>query len=100
MPTPEIVGSLLIRLLGAVLGAILALLRFPPANRSEAFRRAVASIIAGFVSASVVSLRLGLGTGWDELMFSAMLTSYLTWGVLKVADKIAAKSVEKNTDEA
>ncbi|MCW0235228.1 MAG: hypothetical protein OJJ21_16625, partial [Ferrovibrio sp.] len=60
MPVNEIATGILIKFLGSIAGAILALLRFPPRTRSEAARRISSSIIVGVISASVVVYKIGL----------------------------------------
>lgn len=89
----DVIGGLLVKLMGSAAGALLALLRFPPHNRSEAIRRASSSIIAGMVASSVVAGKLGLGPEWESVIFSAALTSFLSWGVMGVADKVTRKKL-------
>ncbi len=96
MQMAELIAGLLIKSIGAVSGAILALLRFPPKNRGEAYRRAVSSIIAGLIAGSVVAGKLGLGPDPEATLFSAALTAFVSWPILGVLEKLARRRLSED----
>lgn len=83
MQPPEIETNLMAKAIGAVAGAIFALLRFPPKTRAEATRRFVASILSGMIFASLayalIVRYLDVDIGEDGLIVGACFSAIAGW---------------------
>lgn len=88
MPTPEIVGSLILKWIGAMAGAALALLFVPPRN-IKAFRRRVAfSLISGMIFAIPARDYAGFNADEEGLVAGACIAAAIGWGVMDAIMRI------------
>ncbi len=88
MPTPEIVGSLLLKWIGAMAGAVLALLFAPPRNMRGFRRRGSFSLIAGMVFATPARELLGFAPDAEGMVAGACFAAATAWGVMEAVMRV------------
>jgi len=79
MPTPEIVGGLLLKWIGSLAGAALSLLFMPPRNWREFRRRGAFAVIAGMVFATPVRDYTYLSNDAEGLVAGATIAASVGW---------------------
>lgn len=82
---------LLLKLAGALGGAILALVFQPPKRLSEFVTRSVFSILSGLLFADAVHEYLKWGATWQMDLAAAALTSMLSWFVMGAVVRVVGK---------
>lgn len=81
--------AVLIRAVGAVIGAGLALVFLPPKNRAEFVTRGAFSIIVGIIGAYPVRVYyLHWEETWELRMAAAVLVAMLSWFVMGAVVRI------------
>ncbi len=79
MQTPEILTGMILKLSGSLAGTVLSLLFMPPHSRTEAARRASASIIVGIIFAVNAREYLGLVDEEWSLVSASCLCALSAW---------------------
>lgn len=82
---------LLLKIAGALAGAILALVFQPPKRMSEFVTRAVFSIMSGVLFGEGVHAFLKWGETWQMDLAAAALTSMLSWFVMAALVRVIGK---------
>ena len=96
MPIPETIATIGAKLFWPFLGAILALIVIPPKTRTEAIRRGAASVIGGFVAGPTLHEWLGIADTTHNQSFALVLAAFVSWWILGVLPKIAARLASKD----
>lgn len=94
-----ITESILIKILGAVAGAIMALVFIPPKTFNGLVRRTTASLIAGPIFSPVVHSYMTWQNTLEYWLAAAALTAFVSWWVLGVVVNAAKKIIGMKTDE-
>lgn len=71
--------DLLLKLVGAFAGAVLALVFQPPKNRAEFVTRAVFSVLSGFLFGDIVRDYFKWPEDWQMLLAAGAVTAALSW---------------------
>jgi hypothetical protein len=79
-----ITESLLIKIIGALAGAVLALVFIPPKTFTGFTRRMTASLIVGPIFSPVVHSYMLWPDKWEHHLAAAALTAFLSWWMLGV----------------
>lgn len=74
--------DLLLKLVGSVGGAVLALIFQAPKNRAEFVTRAGFSVLAGFLFADVVRAYVKWDDTWQMLLAASAMTAALSWFIM------------------
>lgn len=85
--TPEVL-ALLAKLVGALIGAFLALVFQPPKTRAEFVTRSVFSVFAGFVFSTPVREYLKWIPTLEMELASSALTALLAWYIMGAVVRI------------
>ncbi len=83
--------ALALRLLGALAGAVLALVFQPPKTRTEFIRRASLSLICGIIFGDVVRDYLKWLDTWQMNLASSAGTSLLSWFLIGAAIRVIGR---------
>lgn len=87
--TPEVVGALVLKLIGATAGAVLALVFVPPRTRRGFVRRLSAALIFGVVFAAPVRMWAGFSDDAEGMIAAACLTGFVSWWIMGSAVRLA-----------
>lgn len=88
MPTPEIVGGILLKVIGAFAGTIVNILFMPPKTKKEGIRRLIVSLIMGAVASDTLKEKLSLSDTWQSDVFAVFLASALGWWAVGTAIRV------------
>jgi len=79
---------LLLKVIGAAAGAVLALVFVPPRTLQGFFRRGAAALISGPIFAPFVQAWAGFSNDADGLISAACLTAFGSWWLMGTAVRI------------
>lgn len=100
----EILVSLGVKFIGALIGGILALLIIPPKSMTEAGRRLSVAVLTGMSAAgalfALMVSRMGLSGGLEDVLLAALIAGYLAWWVLGAMPKAVRRFITKEIDDA
>lgn len=92
MPAPEVIGGLILKLVGSVIGAALALIFVPPRGWRDFRRRAMFAILAGAcltpLSMSVLKGFFHVADDPETLVAVACITAFASWWAAGTARRI------------
>lgn len=91
MPDAALVISLVLKALGSLSGAVMALVFQPPKTLAEFVTRAVFSILCGLLFGDIVRDHFAWLETWQMVMAAAALTSLLSWFIMGAATRIISK---------
>jgi putative effector of murein hydrolase LrgA (UPF0299 family) len=94
-PDPDVLASILLKAVGSVIGAILAILFKWPKSRAEAQKRAIFSLLSGIaltpIAISIMQEFVVVDRSAETIVAVATITAFASWtcaGVLlKLTDK-------------
>ena len=84
--TPDVTTELILKLVGSLAGAALALVFVPPRTRQGFARRLIAALICGTIFANYVRSWAAFDNDGEGLLAASCLTAYASWwcmGTLK-----------------
>lgn len=84
-------AAIALKLLGALAGAVLALVFQPPKTRTEFIRRASLSIICGIIFGDVARDYLKWLDTWQMNLASSAGTSLLSWFIIGAVIRVIGK---------
>lgn len=79
MPAPEILGSLILKLIGSMVGSVLALIFAPPRNMRDFRRRGSFSLISGVFMTPVVRHFVETSNDPETVVAVAAITAFASW---------------------
>lgn len=82
MPSPEINWTLILKLIGSVAGAALALLFVPPRDMKAFRRRGIFSVISGMIFAIPARDFAGFSADAEGLVAGACLSAAIGWAAM------------------
>lgn len=92
MPAPEILGSLILKLLGSVAGTVLALIFALPKNWRDFQRRGMFSLLAGVVltpfALTVLRRFIDIPADPETLVAVAAMTAFASWSAAGTFQRI------------
>ena len=84
----DFLQTLILKLLGSVAGAVLALTFQPPKNRAEFVTRTVFSILSGFLFGDVTRGYFQWPATWQMYLASSAFTAALSWAIMGAVVRI------------
>lgn len=79
--TPEILSAMLLKAIGSLAGAIVALVFVPPRTIRGFFRRTTAALICGVAFAPIIRAKAGFAEDGEGLFAAACLAAFVSWWV-------------------
>ena len=95
MSNADLLVSMALKTMGAVVGAVLALLRRPPRSFKEFRRQAMFSVLSGIFITPLLVLWFRIPTDPESLVAAAAVTSFASWWFASAALKILPNAVSK-----
>lgn len=95
MPAGEAGAAILLKLLGSVAGAVLALVFLLPRTRREGLRRFGGSVVAGVIFAPVVMHYGAWSATPDNVVAASGAAAFGSWWVMGALVRIAGKWTPK-----
>jgi len=83
----EIATGLILKFLGAMAGAALALIFVPPRTRTGFIRRGAAALICGPIFGPFVQSWIGFSDTWEGVAAGSCLTAYASWWIMGAAKR-------------
>lgn len=96
MVAPPVISVIATDLFWPFLGAALALLVIPPKTRSEAARRGVVSVVAGWTAGGTLHEWMGLTDTLQNRGFALALAAFLSWWILGALPKASTRWLSRD----
>lgn len=84
-----------VKFLGSVSGSVLALVWLPPKTRSEFVRRAVLSLVCGFIFGDVLRIQLHWPDTWQMDLAASAASAMLAWFVMGAVVRVIGSWKQK-----
>lgn len=91
MPEAFAVAAMMLKVIGALSGAALALLVKPAKTRAEFFTRLGCSILAGVLFSTPVRERIGWPPTEEHVIASATIAAFCAWWIMAAAVRVIEK---------